>query len=94
MGVSCVTITDDIIKSNPKVSLVKGVYIRTIAPNSPAAQAGLQSGDIMIAIDDKAILTYDEMNEIKNSHKVGDTITIKFVRNGSTQTTQLTLVEE
>jgi PDZ domain-containing secreted protein len=48
----------------------------------------------MIAIDDKAILTYDEMNEIKNSHKVGDTITIKFVRNGSTQTTQLTLVEE
>ena len=94
MGVSCVTITDDIIKSNPRVSLVKGVYIRTIAPNSPAAQAGLQAGDIMIAIDDKTILTYDEMNEIKNSHKVGDTITIKYVRNGSTQTTQLTLVEE
>ena len=94
MGVSCATITDETIKSNPRINLVKGVYIRTVASFSPAEKAGLQAGDIMIAIDDQQILTYDDMNEIKNSHKIGDTITIKYVRDGSTQTTQLTLAEE
>jgi len=94
MGVSCATITDETIKSNPRINLVKGVYIRTVASFSPAEKAGLQSGDIMIAIDDQQILTYDDMNEIKNSHKVGDTITIKYVRDGVTLTTQLTLAEE
>ncbi len=94
MGVSCVSITDEVIKANPRANLTKGVYIRTVASFSPAEKAGLQAGDIMIAIDDQPILTYDEMTTIKDAHKVGDTITIKFIRNGSTRTTQLTLDEE
>ena len=94
MGVACVSITDEVIKANPRANLTKGVYIRTVASFSPAEQAGLQAGDIMIAIDDQQILTYDEMTAIKDSHKVGDTITIKYIRNGSTKTTQLTLGEE
>ena len=94
MGVACVSITDDIIKANPRANLTKGVYIRTVASFSPAEKAGLQSGDIMIAIDDQQISSYDEMTTIKDSHKVGDTITIKYVRNGVTKTTQLTLGEE
>ena len=94
MGVACVSITDEVIKANPRANLTKGVYIRTVASFSPAEKAGLQTGDIMIAIDDQPILTYDEMTAIKDTHKVGDTITIKFIRNGSTKTTQLTLAEE
>ena len=94
MGVACVSITDEVIKANPRANLTKGVYIRTVASFSPAEKAGLQAGDIMIAIDDQPILTYDEMTAIKDTHKVGDTITIKFIRNGSTKTTQLTLAEE
>ena len=94
MGVACVSITDETIMANPRANLTKGVYIRTVASFSPAEKAGLQAGDIMIAIDDQPILTYDEMTAIKDTHKVGDTITIKFIRNGSTKTTQLTLAEE
>ena len=94
MGVACVSITDETIKANPRANLTKGVYIRTVASFSPAEKAGLQSGDIMIAIDDQQISSYDEMTTIKDSHKVGDTITIKYVRNGVTKTTQLTLGEE
>ncbi len=94
LGISGVSITDEIIKDNPRANLTKGVYIRTVASFSPAEKAGLQAGDILVAIDDKAILNFDEMTEVKNSYKAGDTITIKFVRNGSTKTTQLTLGEE
>ncbi len=94
MGVSCISVTDDVIKSNPKANLVKGVYIRTVATFSPAEKAGLKSGDIIIAIDNQPVLNYDEMMQIKDAHKVGDTITVKYVRNGAEKTTQLTLEEE
>lgn len=70
-----------------------GVYIKSVQNFSPAEKAGLQAGDIIIKADNKDIKTMDELNEIKNSHKIGDTITLVINRNGSEKEVSVTLEE-
>lgn len=52
-----------------------------IAPNSPAAQAGLQEGDIIVAVDGKAHPTWEQvwLREVADADK---TITVVVRRNG------------
>lgn len=59
-----------------------GAYIRQVDPNSAASKAGLQVGDIITAIDGTAISTTEEVIAAKNSHKVGDSLTLSIYRNG------------
>lgn len=70
-----------------------GIYIKSIQNFSPAEKAGLQAGDIIIKADDKDIKTMDELNEIKNSHKIGDTMILTVNRNGSEKQISILLEE-
>ena len=60
-----------------------GVYIQSVQNFSPAEKAGLQSGDIIIKADGKEVKTMDELNEIKNTHQIGETMTLTINRNGN-----------
>ena len=66
-----------------RYNLVVGIYVKSVQNFSPAEKAGLQSGDVIIKADNKDITTMDELNEIKNSHQIGENITLKINRNGT-----------
>ena len=60
----------------------RGAYIKEIEMDSPAMIAGIQSGDVIVQIDDKEIATYSELlNELYNSSPE-DIITITLMRQG------------
>jgi S1-C subfamily serine protease len=86
---------DDNISGNITDQLgVPGLLIMGIQPNSPAAKAGLRGsrmvngqiifGDIITAIDGKAIHTTAELHAAMNKHKAGDTVHLSIWRNGNT----------
>ena len=54
----------------------------------------LKVGDVIIEADGKSIKSMDELNEIKNSHQIGDTIKLKINRDGSEKELTLTLGEQ
>lgn len=74
--------------------LVVGIYVKSIDDFSSAEKAGLKIGDVIVGSDGKNITTMDELNEIKNSHKIGDEMTLKVNRNGNEVTITLTLTEQ
>ena len=76
-----------------KYKLEVGVYIKSVEDFSPAEKSGLKSGDVIIKADGKSITTMDELNEIKNSHQIGDTITLTVNRNGNNKDITVTLEE-
>ena len=76
-----------------KYKLEVGVYIKSVEDFSPAEKAGLKAGDVIIKADGKSITTMDELNEIKNSHQIGDTMTLTVNRNGSDKDISVTLEE-
>ena len=79
IGISGINLDESTAK---KYNLTVGVYVKTVQNFSPAEKAGLQSGDVIVKADDKDITTMDELNEIKNSHKIGDTMKLKINRTG------------
>lgn len=74
--------------------LVVGVYILSIDEFSAAEKAGLKIGDVITKIDGKEITTMDELNEIKNSHSIGDEVTLTIYRNGNNKDIKVTLQEQ
>ena len=90
IGISGISLDESTAK---KYNLTVGVYVKTVQNFSPAEKAGLQSGDVIVKADDKDITTMDELNEIKNSHQIGDTMKLKINRNGEEKEITLTLEE-
>ncbi len=77
-----------------KYNLVEGIYIISVEEFSAAEKAGLKTYDIITEFDGKQVKTMDELNEIKNTHNIGDTVKMKVFRNGETIDVELTLGEE
>ena len=90
IGISGINLDESTAK---KYNLTVGVYVKTVQNFSPAEKAGLQAGDVIVKADDKDITTMDELNDIKNSHQIGDTIKLKINRNGDEKEITLTLEE-
>ena len=90
IGISGISLDESTAK---KYNLTVGVYVKTVQNFSPAEKAGLQSGDVIVKADDKDITTMDELNEFKNSHKIGDTMKLKINRSGEEKEITITLEE-
>lgn len=74
-------------------NLVEGVYVVSVEQYSAAELAGIKVGDVITAIDGKEVKTMEELNNIKNSHSIGDTITLKIFRDGKSKDISLKLKE-
>ena len=77
-----------------KYHLVTGVYVKEVETFSAAEKAGLKAGDVIIEADGQKITKMDELNEIKNKHKIGDTLKLKINRDGKEQEISVTLGEQ
>jgi photosystem II stability/assembly factor-like uncharacterized protein len=68
-----------------------GAKLTEITDGSPAAKAGLKAGDIIIAVDGKIILKYEELVSLIGSKKPGDKMTLKVSRNREGKDVAVTL---
>lgn len=74
--------------------LVVGIYVKAVEDFSAAQKADIRIGDVIIEADGTKVSTMDELNQIKNKHKIGENITIKLNRKGEEITKTLTLTEQ
>ncbi len=80
--------------TSKKYNLVIGIYVRTVEEFSAAEKAGLKIGDVIIEAEGKSITKMDELNEIKNSHQIGDELKIKVNRDGNEKELTIKLGEQ
>ena len=59
-----------------------GVYVTGIEMGSPAMEAGIQSGDIIIRMDKSKIITFADYGKVLNTWTPGDTKDIYLMRKG------------
>ena len=69
-----------------------GAVVMEVAPDSPAAGAGLQPGDWITAIGDESLGDSSEhLAEIIESYRPGDRVAVEFQRDGKAMTATVTL---
>lgn len=74
--------------------LPEGFYVNEVYEGYGAYLAGIQPGDVIVKCDGKVTKTIDEINAVRDSHKLGETIQLTVVRNGETKTFNVKLMEE
>ncbi|MBP2071070.1 S1C family serine protease [Thermoanaerobacterium butyriciformans] len=89
MGVSVQEVTQ---QDAAQYNIPVGLYIAQVQQGSGADEAGLQAGDVITAVDGTKVQTFDALQSIISKHKVGDTITVTFWRNGKTLSTKVKLM--
>lgn len=68
-----------------------GVFVREVSPGGPAAAAGLQAGDIIVAVDSKRIGNWNEFIRELFSKRPGDRVRIEYFRDSKRGTAEVTL---
>jgi len=59
------------------------VMVASIEPGSPAEQAGLNAGDVILALDGVAITGADDLIRVLAGDKIGRTVELEVLHNGS-----------
>lgn len=68
-----------------------GVLLQDVQPGEPAAQAGLQAGDVVTSIDGRPVAVAKELIVAIRGHRPGDTVTLSYQRGGLTQQARVLL---
>jgi aminopeptidase N len=70
-----------------------GVLISGVLPASPAEKAGLRKGDRIVGVDEEKVSGLEDYSGILKSHKPGDPIRVRVVRDGAEIVVDAVLVE-
>jgi S1-C subfamily serine protease len=92
MGVGTQPLTPEL-QQQYGLSRSSGLLIAEVAPNSPAAAAGLQQGDIILKINGQDVTDSANLATTIRGMKPGDQVQVTIDRNGQEQTVTVTLAE-
>jgi S1-C subfamily serine protease len=89
LGVQMINLTPELKKqidsdpdANLKIDTDKGALIARVIRNSPAANAGIKSGDIITTVNGKAVQNSNQVQQALETTKIGSSIPVKVRRNG------------
>lgn len=77
LGLRISTVTDEIAED---YHMPRGVYVRDVALDSPAMEAGFQSGDVITAINGEQITAAEDYEKILRGLAVDDLVHITYER--------------
>lgn len=91
VGIMGIDVTESIAEAN---DLPIGVYVDSVTEGGAAATGGIKPGDVIVKFDNKKIESIDDINAIRDDHKVGDSIEVEVSRNGIKKKVTIILQEE
>ena len=79
IGVTLIEVTNQLAAIN---NIPVGLYVNNVQPGTAADEGGVKFGDVITKADGKEVTTVAELNEIRNSKKVGDPLELDIYRDG------------
>lgn len=93
LGVGLQPVAIQTLKRKVENAPATGLIVLSVEPDSPADRAGLQIGDILIALAGKPATDVDELQTALRGDVVGRTITASLIRAGEPLQAEITIAE-
>ncbi len=96
LGVSMANTTDSYALSRYNINIkddVVGVVVISTEEGSPAANAGLKMGDIIVGIGDYEVTSVSKLKYYLYKFNPGEKVSLKYIRNGKQAEAKLTLAK-
>ena len=90
LGIGIQELDSDLAKSF-KLNQPSGALVRNVEPNSPAAKAKLQAGDVILAYDGKPLNRSSDLPPMVASTSIGSTVPLTVLRNGEQREIDITV---
>ena len=90
LGVRIQDVTDDMVGALDGLETAQGAMV-TDVPEGPAAEAGMESGDVILTFDGTPIEDTRQLVGVVGNTAVGKTVPVVVLRGGAEQTLQVTL---
>lgn len=90
IGISGSAVDPNITK---RYNIPEGIYVEEVQKDSAAEKSGLQQGDIITKIEGKEVSSINELNKIKYTYNIGDTVKLTIYRDGEESELDVTLTE-
>ncbi|MGH9534638.1 MAG: PDZ domain-containing protein [Terriglobales bacterium] len=68
-----------------------GALVKMVVPNSPAAKAGLQAGDVIVSFRGRAVIGVRQLSRLVRDTPVHRTVSVRIIRARQPRTVQVTL---
>ncbi|MBD2252407.1 HhoA/HhoB/HtrA family serine endopeptidase [Nostoc parmelioides] len=92
LGVQMATLTPELAQQNNTdpnsafaIPEVNGVLVIRVVPNSPAANAGIRRGDVILQVDGQAITTAEQLQNVVENSRLGQALQVRLQRGNQTQ---------
>ncbi|MBE9199635.1 MULTISPECIES: HhoA/HhoB/HtrA family serine endopeptidase [unclassified Nodularia (in: cyanobacteria)] len=92
LGVQMVTLTPELAKQNNtdpnspiQIPEINGVLVMRVIPNSPAANAGVRRGDVIVQIDREPVTSADKLQNLVDNSRLGQLLNVKVQRGNQIQ---------
>ncbi len=92
LGVGLYTV-DQLAIRQLKLAVDEGVLLVEVVSNSPAAQAGLKPGDVIVELGGGKVTDVEQMTHVLHKSQIGEPLDVVFWRDDSRKTTQVTPIE-
>jgi membrane-associated protease RseP (regulator of RpoE activity) len=69
-----------------------GAEVAQVLDSGPAGEAGIESGDVITAIDEEEVTDAPQLAEAIQDHESGDEVTITYERDGESDEVEVTLL--
>ena len=92
LGVSVQDLSDQLRKFF-KAEDNAGVLVSDVVKNSPADEAGIQAGDVIIAVDDAAIESPQDLTAAIGEYDPNTQVTVHLIRDGKSKNIKVKLAE-
>ena len=69
----------------------KGALVRELTPGGAAGKSGLEPGDLVVKVNDTEVSSVDELILAIRANKIGDTVTVVYLRDGQERRAQVQL---
>jgi putative serine protease PepD len=88
LGVTTVSLdtVEPAVKSRLGIEAEHGAFVYDVIPGSGAEAAGIEQGDVIVAVDGDPITVNDDLGAAIAQHQPGDTVEVTIERDGEEQT--------